>query len=506
MPERPENIRPDLQELQDRHRLLSDEERPDAIAKRIKSGHLTARQSIELIIDEGSWQEYGSLVIAAQRGRRSEEDLIRRTPTDGLITGTASINSISIESSQHKALIMAYDYTVLAGTQGVYNHMKMDRMLDIALRQKLPIILLAEGGGGRPGDIDFPIIAGLNIMTFSKYAAMRNVAPRIAVVTGFCFAGNAALAGSSDIVIATKSSSIGLGGPAMIEGGGLGSYQSEEIGPVSVQSSNGVIDILVDDDTSAMHIAKKALGYFQGTSASFDHDDQKKLREMIPQDRRRVYQVREVIQTICDTDSMLELRQGYGRSVVTALVRIQGKCYGLVANDCRKEAGAITNTAAEKMTNFLQLCDRHRLPIVSLVDCPGLMVGPTSEAEGTVRSAGELFNVSATLNVPIYAIILRRGFGLGAMAMTGGSFHAATSIVSWPSGQFGAMGIEGAVKLGFRKELAAIEDESQRQQYYDKMVEDMHHRGRAINMAAHLEIDEVIDPAKTRDWIIAVSS
>lgn len=499
------DVRPSLAELRHRRSLLMDEARSNAIAKRHTKGHLSARASIDLIIDTDSFHEYGSYVIAAQRSRRTEEDLIKNTPADGLVAGTAKINS-DTQQSNLTAMIMAYDYTVLAGTQGAFNHLKMDRMLEIAHERKLPVVLLAEGGGGRPGDIDHQVVAGLHVMTFYKYAALDGIVPRIAVVTGYCFAGNAALAGTSDIIIATQSSSIGMGGPAMIKGGGLGDFHPKEIGPAKTQSTNGVIDILVEDDKAAMLTAKKVMSYFQGATNTFQAADQKVLQEIIPTERRRVYQIRDIIETLCDTDSVTELKSQHARSAVTCFVRIAGKPYGLIANDCRREAGAITAAAADKLTNFLSLCGKYNLPVISLVDCPGLMVGPKAEAMGTVKAAGRLFNVSAKLAVPIYAIIVRRGFGLGAMAMTGGSFHATRFTISWPMGQFGAMGIEGAVQLGFKKELAAVEDPTEREKLYNKMVDDMYHRGRAINMAAYLELDEVIDPAHTREWIISASN
>ena len=494
-------LRSELSELINRRFLLTDKARPEAIKKRHQKGHLTSRESIEIIIDKDTLNEYGSLIIAAQRSRRDEEDLIKNTPADGLITGTATINK-DLTKGSNSVLVMAYDYTVLAGTQGAFNHLKMDRMLDIASKRKLPVILLAEGGGGRPGDVDHQIVAGLHVMTFYKYAALDGVVPRISVVTGYCFAGNAALAGISDILIATKSASIGMGGPAMIEGGGLGSFHPKEIGPSEVQSQNGVIDILVEDDTTAMNMAKHVLQYFQGDTIQYKNHDQSSLREIIPQERRRVYEMRSIINTLCDVDSVTELQSHFGRSAITSLVRIEGKSYGLIANDCRRQAGALTADATNKIADFLELCNKNNLPVLSLVDCPGLMVGPKAEADGTVRNAGRLFIVSAKLNVPIIAIVVRRGFGLGAMAMTGGSFHASRCTLSWPTGQFGAMGIEGAVKLGFKRELDAIEDPEEQTATYNKMVDEMYHQGRAINMASYLEIDEVIDPIETREWII----
>lgn len=495
--------RPDLQTLQDRKQFLEDEARPAAMAKRKGRGQVSARQNLQQLCDEGTFKEYGGLVVAAQRSRRSEEDLMQNTPADGLISGTASINRACFDGKLQPCLVMAYDFTVLAGTQGMFNHHKMDRMLGLAAKNKLPIVLFAEGGGGRPGDVDVQTVAGLHIMTFFSYAQLDGIVPRISIVSGYCFAGNAALAGASDIIIATQNSSIGMGGPAMVEGGGLGRFHPKEIGPVEVQSTNGVIDILVEDEPAAIRVAQQYLSYFQGSFEAFETADQHLLRQMIPLNRKRVFDLRQLIEILADKDSVLELGASYAKSMYTGFIRIEGQPMGVIANDAQYEGGAITSEGAQKAARLMRLCQSFDLPILSLVDTPGIMVGPTAEQSGTVRHAAELFKLGAKLKAPLFAVVLRRGYGLGAMAMTGGSFHAADFIVAWPSGEFGAMGLEGAIKLGYRKELEAISDPTARKALYDKMLAQAYDRGKAINMAAFLEIDDVIDPADTRSWIAA---
>lgn len=497
----PNAIRPELKALQDRKQYLQDEARPAAMAKRAARGQVSARQNLSQLCDEGTFKEYGGLVVAAQRSRRTEEDLIQNTPADGLISGTASINRDWFGGKLQPCLVMAYDFTVLAGTQGMFNHHKMDRMLGLAAKNKLPIVLLAEGGGGRPGDVDVQTVAGLHIMTFYSYAQLDGIVPRISIVSGYCFAGNAALAGASDIIIATQNSSIGMGGPAMVEGGGLGRFHPKEIGPVAVQSTNGVIDVLVEDEPAAIKVAQQYLSYFQGSLDNFQLADQQALRQMIPQNRKRVFDLRKLITILADKDSVLELGGSYAKSMYTGFIRIEGQAMGLIANDAQYEAGAITSAGAQKAARLMRICQNFELPILSLVDTPGIMVGPTAEQTGTVRHAAELFKLGAKLKAPLFAVVLRRGYGLGAMAMTGGSFHAADFIVAWPSGEFGAMGLEGAIKLGYRKELEAINDPVARKARYDKMLAQAYDRGKAINMAAFLEIDDVIDPVDTRSWI-----
>jgi acetyl-CoA carboxylase carboxyltransferase component/biotin carboxyl carrier protein len=495
-------IRADLADLIKRHAFTLDENRTEAVAKRHARGRRTARENVNDLCDPGSFIEYGALIIAAQRGRRSVEDLIKNTPTDGLITGIGTINANLFGEEKTRCMVMAYDYTVLAGTQGMMNHKKKDRMLRLANEWKLPTILFAEGGGGRPGDIDAPVVAGLDITTFSRFAAISGKAPLIGIVEGPCFAGNAALLGCCDVIIATRSSNIGMGGPAMIEGGGLGIVRPEEIGPIGIQTRNGVVDIDVQNEAEAVEVTKKYLSYFQGPIAKWECDDQRRLRWLIPENRLRVYDVRKIIETLADTGSVLELRRHFGPGMVTALVRIEGRPFGLIANDCTHVSGAIEADDADKAARFLQLCDVHRLPVISLCDTPGFMVGPDIEVRAQVRHVCRMFVVGAKVTVPYFTIVLRKGYGLGAMAMAAGGFHEPFFTASWPTGEFGGMGLEGAVKHGFRRELEAIEDPVERDKTYKQYVEIAYAMGKATNMASFMEIDSVIDPAETRRWLI----
>ena len=479
-----------------------DENRPDAVARRRKTGQRTARENVADLVDEGTFVEYGALVIAAQRQRRSVEDLIARTPADGLVAGIGDVNGELFDEADARCVVMSYDYTVLAGTQGAMNHYKKDRMFELAETLRRPAVLFTEGGGGRPGDTDTAQIAGLDTRAFEFFGRLSGLVPLVGVNSGRCFAGNAALLGCCDVVIATKASNIGMGGPAMIEGGGLGVYKPEEVGPSDVQWSNGVIDILVDDDVQAVAAAKQYLSYFQGPVETWTVPDQEGLRNCVPENRLRVYDVRKVIDTIADTNSVLELRGGFGSPMVTALGRIEGRPIGIVANDPVHLGGAIDGDAADKGSRFMKLCDAFDLPILFLCDTPGFMVGPDVEATAMVRRAARMFVVGASVSVPVFTIVLRKGYGLGAMAMAGGSFKSNHFTVSWPTGEFGGMGLEGAVKLGYRKELEAIEDPEEREQTFQKMVAMAYEIGKATNMAAQFEIDAVIDPIESREWVM----
>jgi len=496
-----DHIRPDLAEYFERRALTLDPERPEAVARRRKTNQRTARENIDDLVDPGSFVEYGAFAVASQRTRRTIEDLIERTPADGLITGIGRVNGSLFGADASRVAVAHYDYTVLAGTQGKNNHHKKDRLFEIVEKQRIPLVFFTEGGGGRPGDIDVQSVAGLNTMAFHIFGRLSGVAPLVGINSGRCFAGNAAILGCCDVVIATKNSTIGMGGPAMIEGGNLGVFSPEEVGPMSVQVANGVVDIAVEDEAEAVAVAKRYLSYFQGPLKEWRAADQRLLRRAIPENRLHVYDVRDVIDTLADEDSVLELRRAFGPGMVTALARIEGKPLGIVANNPTHLAGAIDSDGSDKAARFLQLCDAYDIPILFLCDTPGMMVGPEVEKTALVRHCSRLFVTGANLGVPFGTIVLRKAYGLGAQAMAGGSFHAPTFALSWPTGEFGGMGLEGAVKLGYRKELEAIADPAERRVLFDKMVAEAYARGKALSTATYFEVDEVIDPADSRRWI-----
>ncbi|MEM9254650.1 MAG: carboxyl transferase domain-containing protein [Pseudomonadota bacterium] len=498
-----DDLRPELQAVLDRADRTLDKARSEAREKRHAKGYRTARENLADLVDEGSFQEYGQFAVAAQRSRRDYEDLQRATSADGIITGTCTINAHCVHHNRAAAAVIVNDYAVLAGTQGFFHHKKLDRICELATEHRLPVIMYTEGGGGRPGDTDVATqIAGLNIKSFSAWAGLAGRVPRIAVNNGYCFAGNAALFGCADFNIATRSSWIGMAGPAMIEGGGMGKHAPTDIGPISVQEKNGVVDIVADDEAHATQIAKQLLSYFQGSIDDWDAQPQDRLRDAIPQDRRWGYPVRRIIETIADQGSFLELQRIYGRSVITGFIRLEGRPLALLANDCQQLGGAVDAQAAEKAARFLGICNAFGLPVLSLTDTPGFMVGPGSEAQGAVRRMSTLFTAGAQLEVPVVAIFLRKGYGLGAMAMTGGSFVSPVFAAAWPTGEFGGMGLEGAVRLGYRKELEAEPDPAAREALFQQLVAHMYEIGKASEAAAFLEIDAVIDPKETRTVVL----
>jgi acetyl-CoA carboxylase carboxyltransferase component len=495
--------RPEFEKFINRVEKSSDEFRASSTEKRYSKQYRTARENLNHLVDPESFLEFGQFAVAAQRSRRDYEELQDKTNADGIITGFCSINSKLIGPKSSQAVAIVYDYSVLAGTQGAFHHLKLDRICEQAKKFELPIIIFTEGGGGRPGDTDvLTQIAGLHIPSFSSWAQLTGSSLKIAVNNGYCFAGNAALFGCSDFRIATKTSWIGMAGPAMIEGGGLGVFEPTDIGPVSVHEKNGVVDYVAADEEEATLIAKKLLSYFQGSIEDFSVGDQEVLQSIMPEDRRYTYEVRDIINTVADQDSFLELRKKYGASIVTGFIRIEGKPFALLASDCQKLGGAIDSESAEKAADFISICNDHALPILVLADTPGFMVGPASEELGAVRRMASLFKQGANIKVPLVAVFLRKGYGLGAQALVGGSLHNPVYTAAWPTGEFGGMGIEGAVKLGYKKELESIENVDERKELFDKLVAKMYEVGQAIEAASFLEIDAVIDPAQTRNIVL----
>ena len=260
-------------------------------------------------------------------------------------------------------------------------------------------------------------------------------------------------------------------------------------------------DLAVADEAEAVKVARQYLGYFQGRLSTWTAPDQREMRRIIPENRLRVYDVRRIIDTLADEGTVLELRRHFGVGMVTALARVEGRPIGIVANNPHHLGGAIDSDAADKGAHFMQLCDAFDIPLLFLCDTPGIMVGPEVERTALVRKSSRMFLVGANLSVPYCTVIVRKAYGLGGVAMAGGSFKLNAFTVAWPTGEFGPMGLEGSVKLAYRNELAAIADPAERKAAYDAMVAKEYQRGKALNLASGFAIDDTIDPADTRAWL-----
>ncbi|QYJ05029.1 hypothetical protein KUV85_04915 [Nocardioides panacisoli] len=484
-----------LDEVLARRFLTTDAARPERVARRHAGGRRTARENLADLVDPGSFVEYGRFTTAAQEQRRDLADLVVETPADGLIGGTATVDG-------QPCAVLSYDYMVMAGTQGMRGHHKSDRLLALVERMRLPTVFFTEGGGGRPGDTDYPLVSALDVATFALWGRLAGVVPRIAIVSGRCFAGNAVLAGGADLRIATTDANLGMAGPAMIAGGGLGDFAPEEIGPASEQAANGVLDVVVDEEVEAVATARDLLALASGVSRPGTAPDQHALRDLLPANDREAFDVRPLVETLADTDSVIWLREAWAPELVTALGRIDGRPVGILANQSTHVAGALTTAASGKGADFLDLCQSWGVPVVSLVDTPGFMVGPEAERSGLVGEASRFVTAGARLTVPLVGVVLRRGYGLGAQAMLGGSTHQPLLTVAWPGAHLGAMGLEGAVRLAMAKELEAL-PEAEREAAVADHTAGLREHAKALNAARVFEIDDVIDPAETRTVIAA---
>lgn len=494
-------IRPDLALTYERHSYIYDENRQEAVEKRYARGYRMPRENIAQLMDPGSFKEYWPLIVARQHTRHDMETLRKNTPADGLIAGIGTVNADLFGEENARTMLVHYDYTVLAGTQGGRNHYKQDRMFELSNRFRIPLILFGEGGGGRPGDDAKGPGVAFDTHTFTQFSKLSGLVPLISVINGRTFAGNTALVACCDVIIATEKTTVAMGGPAMIEGGGLGIYTPEEVGPMSFQVPNGVVDILAKDEEDAVEVAKKYLSYFQGNVESWEAHDQRKLRHIVPENRLRLYDMKEIVHTIADVDSVLEIREKFGIGVITAFIRVEGQPLGVIANNPHHLAGAIDSDGADKGARFIQLCDAFDIPVLSLMDCPGMMVGPDVERTALVRHCVRMFNAGANLTTPLFGVVVRKAYGLGVQAMCGASSLVGFFTVAWPTAEFAGMNIEGSVKLGFRKELAAIEDPEERRVEFERRVERSYEGAKAINAGVGGGLDDVIDPADTRSWI-----
>ena len=497
-------IRPDLQHNIDLHEALLDHNRPGPVARRHAKGKRTARENIAQLVEGGTWTEYMPLAVAAQRRNRSWEELRVVSPADGLLCGIGTVNADLFDNEVASTAIISYDETVWAGTQGGRGHEKTDRMVETAHRLLTPLVFIAEGAGGRSGDSDWAYtrVAARAVRTFERLAELSGRVPMVSITAGRCFAGNASMLGMCDIIVATEGSNIAMGGPAVIEGGGLGLFLPEELGPMSQQVPNGVVDIFVKDEAEAMAATRKYLSYFQGRLSEWSAPDQRLLRHVIPENRLRTYDVRKVIELLADHDSVLELRPEFGVGMVTALIRIEGRPVGVIANNNMHLGGAVDSPGSDKLARFAQICDCWNIPVLTLVDTPGMMVGPEVEKTALVRHCHRVFVSLANLTTPKMTLTLRKCYGLGGLAMLAGSTEAGLFNVGWPTSEYGGMNLEAGVKLGARAQLEQIEDLEERTRVYEQMVADAYERGNAFNAATVLESDDVIDPAETRQWII----
>ena len=477
-------MRPDL-ELALRARADAlDAARPAAVAQQRKRGRWTARESLAALLDAGSFVEYGGLARPAVAGMEGA--------ADGVVMGTGRVDGRPVD-------LLFYDYTVYAGTQSAINHAKTTRMFEHAEKHRLPVICWLDGGGARPHDMK--VEGRGSTPTFVVFARLSGLVPTVGILPGRAFAGHANLAGMCDALIATKDSSMGMAGPPLVEAALGVKLTPEEIGPASVHVASGVIDVLVEDEAEAIAAAKKYLGYFGGATPAGEAPDARLLRDVVPDNPKRAYNVRKVIDLLADVGSVLELKPAFGRAVVTSLIRLGGRPVGVVANQPMFLAGAIDSPASEKAAHFIQVCDAFDIPMLLLCDTPGLMVGPDVEKTGLVRRSARVLSALANATVPVMTVVLRKAYGLGYYIM-GSQPLDPTILLAWPTAEFGGMGLEGAVNIIYRRELEAVADADERAALHKRLTDELKRKNTAVEAAARFLYDDVIDPSDTRGILL----
>jgi len=477
-------VRQDLENLVSMQAGRLDDARPAAVARQRKRGKWTVREALAALADADSFTEYGGLVRPAIDGMEGA--------ADGLVMGAARVGGRAVD-------FVGYDFTVYGGAQSALNHTKITRMFEHAEKRRLPVICWLDGGGARPHDMH--VVARPSTPTFVVFARLSGLVPTIGIVPGRAFAGHANLAGMCDLLVATRDSAMGLAGPPLVEAALGKRFTPEEIGPAEAHWASGVIDVLVDNEEEAIAVAKNYLAYFDPpgspSAAPGKARDQAPLRDIVPENPRRAYNVRKVIETLADEGSVLEIKAGYGKAAVTSFIRLNGRPVGVIANQPMFLAGAMDTPACLKMARFVQICDAFDIPLLVLCDTPGLMVGPEVERTGLMRHSARVLTALANATIPVMTVVMRKAYGLGYYIM-GSRPLDPEILLAWPTAEYGGMGLEGAVTIIHGKELAAIADPAERAARHAALTAEMKEANTAVECAARFIYDDVIDPAETR--------
>jgi len=466
-----------------RHAALTDEGRPKAVAKQRARNSLTARERVTLLLDEGAeFLEYGALA------RPMSPDL--EAPAEGVVVGTGMMHG-------HTVGVISYDYTSLGGSQGPLGHQKLDRVLGIATARQCPVVLIAEGGGGRAQEMGVVRPAPDD---FRKLARLSGRVPIVAIAPGRAFAGHANLLGMADVIIAVRSAVIGIAGPPLVKAA-MGIDQTpEDIGAVEIHERVGTVDVTVDDDVQAIETARHYLDLLMHPDVLVedveDPEVPELLRTVVPENPRQAFDVRAVIDLLADPGTVLELRASFAGAAVTTLGRIGGRSVGFVANNSVVRAGSIDSDAADKMARFIRLCDAFGLPLVFLCDSPGFLIGRDAEEEALIRHSSRMMFALAAATVPLLTVIVRRAYGLAYMVMGSQSWDPLFHVL-WPTAEYGAMGLQGGAAI-----TAGSSTSGNGARATDDIVAELEEFGSAFRMAERLQTDDVVDPGDTRRLLI----
>jgi propionyl-CoA carboxylase beta chain len=489
-----------LSEMEARRLSVQDSVRPEAVARQRAHGKKTARERIEALCDPGSWREFGALVTAAADTEVSRD---LDAPADGIVTGLATIDGRWV-------VISSQDFTVYGGSSSAIGSLKLARAVDKAISDGLPLIRLLEGGGHR-------IQEGLDARHFSSSKGIFNAltqasgwVPVVAAMLGPCFAGPTNHAALADYVVMVRGiATMGMAGPALVKAGTGEDIDKEALGGVGLQvDETGAADLAVDSEAECFAAIRRYLSYLPSNAraplpvvAGDDPPDRRDetLLDLVPANPRKSYDMRRVVGVLADAGSVLEVKPTHARNMVTAFIRMDGRPVGVIANNPLFAAGMLDGNACDKAAHFIAICDAFGLPLVYLVDVPGFAIGSAAERSRMPRRSAKLIHELGNASVPRLSVVLRKGYGLGYVAMCGGRGFGADACYAWPTAEICAMSVEGAVDIAYRKEIKAAADPSQRRA---ELVESFKGRLGALRAAEHFGIDDVIDPRDTRRLII----
>jgi acetyl-CoA carboxylase carboxyltransferase component len=470
----------------------------EAIAKQHAEGKLTVRERVARLFDPGSFQEIGLLATHANISSAMKG---RDTPADGVVTGFGKING-------RPASLIAYDFTVMAGSMGRTAEVKCNRAREIALSKRMPMIWLIDSAGARIQEAIGSTFAGSGFL-FREESIMSGVVPMVAAMMGPGAAGTAYIPALADFVPMVKGTShMALGGPPLVKAVVGEDISAEELGGSKVHTEiSGVADLEVADDAECIDVIKEYLGYFPGSNleqppvASCDDPADRMdpaLLSIVPDSARRAYDMKKVVAAIVDGGRLFEIKPGWAKNLITCLARLGGRPVGIVANQPLVLGGALDVDAADKAARFIMLCDAFHLPLVFLQDVPGFMVGSKVERQGIIRHGAKMLYAVSEATVPKVTVVVRKAYGAGYFVMCGKAYEP-DLIVAWPTAEISVMGPEGGTNIIFRKEIAAASDpdaeRARRIEEFRKLINPYIAAGGAL-------IDDVIDPRETRPVLI----
>jgi len=480
----------------DEHRAMGGSER---VARQHASGKLTVRERIDLLFDEGTFVESGLL---AHHQSSSPAMQGKFTPGDGVVTGVGEIDG-------RKVAVIAYDFTVMAGSMGMVTEIKATRMREVALRERIPLVWLVDSAGARIQEATGSMFARTGDL-FREQVVMSGVVPQVAAMMGPGAAGTAYIPGLADFVPMVKgTSNMALAGPHLVKAAVGEDVTAEDMGGSQVHCKvSGVADREVEDDPSCISAVRQYLSYFPSSNLErppmtevADPIDRRveELHEIVPANPRQAYDVHKVITALADDGVFFPMKPDWARNVVTGLARFGGRPVGIVANQPKFLGGALDVNGADKAARFVWLCDAFHIPLLFLMDCPGFLVGSAVEKQGIIRHGAKMLFAVAEATVPKLTVVMRKGYGAGYYVMNGRAFEP-DLIVAWPTAEISVMGPEGAVNIIFRKQIEALPEE-ERDEARNNMVGTIRDQISPYIAAGWSFLDDLIHPADTRQVV-----